>query len=391
MSNDFLPAARALEPWLIERRRDFHRHPELAFQEVRTAGIVAQELTALGLEVATGIAQTGVVGLLEGERPGPTVLARFDMDALPIQEANATDYVSQTPGVMHACGHDGHTAIGLAVARLLAARRHDLAGTVKFVFQPAEEVGGAEPMVKAGVLENPRPDVSLGMHLWNRLPVGTVGAADGPVMAASERVLIKLTGQGGHGAMPDLVRDPIVAAAHIVTALQTVAARNLSPLEAGVVSITAVIAGEAFNVIPDRAELRGTLRSFRPDVRQLLMQRVRQVAVGVAQALGCAAEVTFEGVTPPVVNDPGVAAQVRALAAGLVGAENVRTDEVTMGAEDMAFLMTTIPGCYFFVGAANAERGLNYAHHHPRFDFDESVLAPAAALMASAVGRYVLP
>lgn len=391
MSTDFLASAKALESWLIERRRDFHRHPELGFQEIRTAGIVSQELNALGLEVRTGVARTGVVGLLEGHGPGPTVLLRFDMDALPIHEANQTDYVSSAPGVMHACGHDGHTAIGLAVAKLLAARRETMAGRLKFVFQPAEEgLGGAELMVREGVLDDPAPDVSLALHLWNNMPVGMVGVSDGPTMAADSDFTVTVTGSGGHAALPHQARDPVVAAAQVICALQCIVSRNVSPIETGVLSVTIVRAGSAFNVIPDSAVLSGTIRSFKPEVRELLSRRLAETARSAAQALGCTAEVEVVDRTPPVINDSVVAAGVRELAAALVGAENVRP-EITMGSEDMAYMMQTIPGCYFFIGAANADRGLDYPHHHARFDFDESALALATALMASAAGRYVFP
>jgi amidohydrolase len=387
---DFLAGARQLEPWMVERRRDFHRHPELGFQEVRTAGIVAQELNGLGLEVRTGIAHTGVVGLLEGDRPGPTVLLRFDMDALPIAEENATDYASTQPGVMHACGHDGHTTIGLAVARLLAPRRSEIAGTLKFVFQPAEEgLGGGALMVKEGVLENPAPDYSLALHLWNNLPSGTVGVSDGPTMAADSDFTVVVDGKGGHAALPHQCHDPIVAAAHIVAALQSLVARDVSPIDTGVLSVTKFHAGTAFNVIPDKAELAGTIRSFKTDVRDLLARRLRETARGVAEALGGAAEVEVLDRTPPVINDPAVAGVVRDTAIRLFGAANVRP-EMTMGSEDMAFLMQTVPGCYFFVGTARPDRGPVPPHHCAQFDIDEGQLAPAAALMASAAARYVL-
>nr|MBP7691183.1 amidohydrolase [Anaerolineales bacterium] len=258
MPIDFHPLAQQLLPEMSARRRDFHRHPELGFQEVRTAGIVAQELNRLGLEVTTGVGRTGVVGVLEGDQPGPTVLLRFDMDALPITEANAVDYASETPGVMHACGHDGHTTIGLAVAKLLTPWRARMAGTLKFVFQPAEEgLGGAEAMVQDGVLDRlgPAPERALALHLWNSEPVGWVGATNGPAMAASERFTLTLQGRGGHGAIPHQTVDPVTAAAHVVTALQTIVSRNVNALDSAVISVTMLKAGDAFNVIPDTAVL----------------------------------------------------------------------------------------------------------------------------------------
>ncbi len=388
---EFHAAAQALESELIARRRDFHRHPELGFQEYRTAEIVANELNALGLEVQTGIGLTGVVGLLEGDRPGPTLLMRFDMDALPIHEANATDYISQTDGVMHACGHDGHTSIGLAVAKMLAPFRSEIGGTLKFVFQPAEEgLGGAAAMVKDGVMHDPAPERSLSLHIWNDKPLGWVGATDGPCMAASERFTITLQGKGGHGASPFLTKDPVNAAAQIVTALNSIVARNVNALDAAVVSVTAVKGGEAFNVIPDSAELRGTIRTFRPEVRELVLRRVHDIADGIARAMDCIPTIEMKSITPAVVNDPTMAASVRAAASRLPGVAQVVDDERTMGSEDMALMMNTVPGCYFFVGSNDPSRDLDYPHHHPRFDFDEQVLVQAAALMASAAAEYVL-
>jgi amidohydrolase len=391
MTHDFHALARALAPDLIARRRDFHRHPELGFQEYRTAEIVASELNALGLEVRTGVGRTGVVGLLEGDRPGPTLLLRFDMDALPIVEANTTDYVSETPGVMHACGHDGHTAIGLAVARMLTPLRKELGGTLKFVFQPAEEgLGGAEAMVNDGVMQDPAPERSLALHIWNDKPLGWVAATDGPCMAASERFTITLQGKGGHGAAPFLTKDPVPAAAQIISALQTIVSRNVNTLESAVVSVTVVKAGEAFNVIPDSAELRGTIRTFNPQVRDLVLRRLPEVVDGIAHAMECVAAIEMRSITPAVVNDAAMSATLRELAKSIPGVTHVVDGERTMGSEDMALMMDTVPGCYFFVGSADADSGLNYPHHHPRFDFDERVLVQGAALMARAAAHYVL-
>lgn len=380
-----LPQAQTLYPYTRALRRDFHQHPELGFQEVRTAGIVARELRELGLEVSTGIGKTGVVALLEGEQPGATLLLRFDMDALPITEATGAPYASTAPGIMHACGHDGHTAIGLTVARLLHAHRSQLRGTVKFVFQPAEEgLGGAEAMLKDGVLCNPRPAAALALHLWNSHPVGWLGIAVGPVMAASETFRITLQGRGGHGALPNLAIDPVFAAAQIVSALQSVVARNVSPMDTAVLSVTALRAGDTFNVIPDKAELQGTIRTFNSTVRSLILRRFEEIVRGVAAALGCEAAIEMVEVTSAVVNHPQVTASVQQTALRLFPQADVQTRYATMGSEDMAYLMQEIPGCYFFVGSANPAAGLNAAHHHPKFDFDESVLPNAAALMASA-------
>jgi amidohydrolase len=388
----FQAEAEAMRDELITRRRDFHRHPELAFEEFRTAGIVAEELSKLGLEVQTGIGKTGVVGLLEGDEDGPTILVRADMDALPVSEENQTDYVSTVPGKMHACGHDGHTAIALGVAKLLSRHREHMAGRVKFVFQPAEEmVGGAKAMVEDGVLENPRPDVTLGLHLWNTFPLGLIGVVEGPVMAGAASFTLKIKGRGGHAAGPHYTVDPVVCAAQLVSAFQTIVSRNVSPFDTGVVSVTYVRAGEATNIIPQEAELRGTIRAFKREVRALLEQRMQQLAEDICRGMGCAAELIFYDRSEPVVNHPEVTARVRTLFEEMVGKDNLNTQERTMGAEDVGLLMTDIPGTYFFLGSANAERGLNYAHHHPRFDFDEDALPLGVALMSAAVASYVLP
>jgi len=388
---DFFANAQELLPEMIERRRDFHRHPELGFQEVRTSGIVAQELTKLGLEVRTGVGKTGVVGLLEGDRQGPTILMRFDMDALPIIEANTTDYISQTPGVMHACGHDGHTTIGLAVASMLMPLRKQIAGTLKFVFQPAEEgLGGAQAMVEDGVMVDPVPERSLALHLGNYKPLGWIAATDGPVMAANDKFTVRIVGKGGHGAAPFLAKDPVVAAAHIITALQSIPARNVDALESAVISVTTLNGGEVFNVIPNLVTLVGTIRTFKPEVRDVVLKRFGQVVEGVAQALDCQAEIALEDLTPVVANDPTMSARVRELAAQIPTVTNVVDNERTMGSEDMAFMMNAVPGCYFFIGSANEARGLNFPHHHPNFDFDERALAVGAALMAKAAAQYVL-
>ena len=391
MTTDFYTQAETLMPQMIERRRDFHRHPELGFQEVRTAGIVAQELAALGLEVRTGIGKTGVVGLLEGDQPGPTILMRFDMDALPIVEANATDYVSETPGVMHACGHDGHTTIGLAVAKMLMPLRNQMAGTLKFVFQPAEEgLGGALAMVNDGVMSDPVTDRTLVLHLWNTQPLGWIAATDGPAMAANDRFTVRLQGQGGHGASPYLAKDPVVAAAQIITALQTIPARNVNALESTIISVTMLSGGDAFNVIPGEVMLEGTIRTFKKAIRDLVLKRMEQIITGVAQAMECTATFAVESITPVVINDAAMSEQVRQLAAAIPPVDQIVGDERSMGSDDASFMMETVPSCYFFVGSANADKGLNFGHHHPRFDFDERALSIGAALMASAAAHYVL-
>ena len=384
--NALWQAAHELFPYTQALRRDFHQHPELGFQEVRTAGIVTRELRALGLEVHTGIAETGVVALIEGASDGPTVLARFDMDALPIHEETGAPYASQTPGVMHACGHDGHTAIGLTVARLLAEQAPRLRGRVKLVFQPAEEgLGGAQRMVEEGVLEHPRPDYALALHLWNGWPVGRVGVTEGPAMAAAEMFHITLTGRGGHAAIPHAAVDPVVAAGHLITALHTVVSRQVPADQAAVLTVASVQAGQAPNVIPEQAMLQGTLRAFDAGVFETLRGRLEDITYGIARAFGVQADLQHRDYSPAVVNDPAVARRVQQVVQRLWPEAEVVTDYRTMGSEDMSWMMQDIPGCYFFVGSADPTRGLDAPHHHPRFDFDEQALPKAAALMAGAI------
>jgi amidohydrolase len=388
---DFFKQAQALFPYTQALRRDFHLHPELGFREIRTGGIVAKELEALGMEVTKGVGKTGVVGLLEGTKPGPTLLLRFDMDALPIVEDTGAEYASLNPGVMHACGHDGHTAVGLTVARMLHEHRGELAGTIKFCFQPSEEgnngadVGGAEMMMRDGVLDSPKVDMCLSMHIWNEKPLGWLGIAGGPVMAGAEIFTVKIIGKGGHGALPQNTIDPIAAAAHIINALQTIVSRNVSPLETAVVSVTTVNAGTAFNVIPQTAELTGTIRTFDPAVRMKVVERFEKIARGVGESLGCQVDVDVKRMTPALINDNAMALKVQNVARQVLPESDLDTAGfTTMGAEDMAFMQEKVPGCYFFVGSSDASRHLDYGHHHPKFDFDEQALIRASALMAAA-------
>jgi amidohydrolase len=367
-------------------RRDFHQFPELGFNEVRTSGIVDAELNALGLETLTGIAQTGVVASIKGKRPGPVVLLRFDMDALRITEDTGAEYTSQHPGVMHACGHDGHTAIGLTVARMLHAHRQELAGTIKLVFQPAEEgLGGALRMITEGILENPRPDFALALHLWNEKPFGWVGVTPGAVMAAGEIIRLRIAGIGGHGAMPHLAVDPILASAQVIVGLQSIVSRNVPPQKTAVVSITMVHGGEAFNIIPPQVEMQGTIRTFEPDVRETVEKHFRKIVQGTAETFGCRAEIEVEYLTPAVMNDPQLTAKVQNVVRTVWPECELDQNDRSMGSEDMAYILKEIPGCFFFIGSADSHRSLDAPHHHPRFDFDEQALPYAAAVMTCAV------
>jgi amidohydrolase len=376
-------------PWeqdIIALRRDFHEHPELGFEEVRTAAIVAERLRALGLEVRDEVAKTGVIGLLRGGQPGPTVLVRADMDALPIVEANSWQWRSSAIGKMHACGHDCHTATGLTVARLLTQEKDDLAGTVKFMFQPAEEgLGGAGRMIDAGVLDDPVPDYALALHVWSDIDVGKIAVKTGPVMASVDSFTARIIGQGGHGAIPQQTVDPIAVAAQVVLALQTVVSRNVKPLHPAVVTVGKLWAGSASNIIPNEALLEGTLRSFDDGVRQLLERRCRGIIEGLPGAFGASGEFLYHPGFPATVNDPRVTAWVRRAAESTLGAENVLGFEPTMGAEDMSLVLEKVPGCYFFVGGRNPLIDAVYPHHHPKFNVDERALEVATRAMVAAV------
>ncbi|MBE7514280.1 MAG: amidohydrolase [Anaerolineales bacterium] len=377
---------------LVAQRRDLHRHPEIAFEEVRTAGVVARELSGLGLEVITGVGKTGVIGILEGAAEGPTVLIRCDMDALPVQEMMNTAYISGTPGKMHACGHDGHTAIGLAVAKMLSEHREQLAGRVKFIFQPAEELAlGAQAMIRDGALDAPTPSISLGLHLWSELPTGTVSVTEGAAFAAANDFQIIIRGKGGHGAMPHQTRDPIVAGTQIVGAMQTIVSRSVDGLETAVVSVCGFHSGHAHNVIPDSAELFGTFRTYQRHLVDLIETRIHEIATGIAAVNGCTAEVVVNRLTPPLINDAATNARLSDLFQTMPAATplTVIDSARTMASEDMAFWLERAPGTYFFVGARNEGRGITYPHHHPQFDIDEDALPIAAGLLAAAAASYV--
>ncbi len=386
--NPFLNLAQTNREQLIAWRRDFHQHPELAFAEHRSAKIIADTLGQMGLSVQTSIAETGVVGTLKGGRPGPILLIRFDMDALPIVEETGAAYASKQDGVMHACGHDGHMAIGLGVAQILSSKSQELPGTIVFIFQPAEEgQGGAERMIAEGILDGLGASRSLGMHIWNEKPLHWLGIAPGPIMAGSERFDIVIRGRGGHGASPHLARDPVLAASQLITACQSITSRSLDPLESGVVSFTVVQAGETWNVIPSSVRLEGTIRTFSEASRTTVIERMKEISKGICSAAGCQVELEFERITPPLVNDTETAALAAEVAHQLFPEFEIDREHRVMGSEDMAFFMQEVPGCYLFIGSSNSARNLDAPHHNPLFDFDEKVLPIAAGLVAAVAWR----
>jgi amidohydrolase len=414
MAENTQPAASAAPfdiEQLIRDRRAFHRHPELGYNEQLTSRRVADRLTEYGYRVTSGVGRMGVVGLLPNtesavgavSEPQPSggeavesaarvLLYRADMDALPIEEENAVDYRSQNPGVMHACGHDAHMAIALAVAGRMVRERDLIGGRLKFAFQPAEEGGnGAVAMIEDGVMENPEVTAAIGLHVWNNMPAGTVGIYSGAMMAAVDEFELVIQGRGGHGAMPQQTVDAVVAAAGVVTALQSVVSRNLSPLDPAVVTVGKFIAGTAFNVIADSATLRGTVRTFTKEAHARIPEIIERVIRGTCDSFGATYKLDYKRHTPPLANNADMCELVAECAAEVVGSENVLRDESvrTMGGEDMSYFLERVPGCYFFLGTRNEARGLVHPHHSPRFDIDESALATGVEIMTRVIRRYL--
>lgn len=368
---------------MTEWRRTLHEHPETAFEEVKTSAFVAEKLESFGIKVERGLAGTGVVGIIEGKNPGSRAIGlRADMDALDIYEQTNKPYASKIPGKMHACGHDGHTTMLLGAAKYLAETR-DFTGTAYMIFQPAEEnEGGGRVMVEEGLFDKYEMEQVYGMHNWPGVPVGKIGMRSGPIMASYDIFEIKVTGKGSHGAMPHEGIDPVLIAAHIITNLQTIASRNVDPLESVVVSTTQVHGGDAYNVVPQEVELKGTVRSFKPDVQDMAEAHIKRIAKSVAAAHGGEAEVHYERRYPPTVNEPDATIQAEKIANGLVGAENVDT-EVTpvMGSEDFAFMLQEKPGSYIWLGAGEDSANL----HSPHFDFNDEILPIGASYWARLV------
>ncbi|MBK7199872.1 MAG: amidohydrolase [Anaerolineae bacterium] len=364
---------------LIAWRRDFHQHPELGFQETRTSSIVAGHLNDLGIEVQQGVGRTGVVGIVDGAGDGPTVLLRFDMDALPIQEISDAPYRSQHAGVMHACGHDGHTAIGLGVATLLSRQRQRLFGRVKLIFQPAEEgLGGAMAMIQDGVLQQPAPDYAFGLHLWNQLAFGQVAIQAGPLLAAADEFSLTIIGRGSHGAMPHEGIDAVVVAAQVVMALQTIVSRLVDPTETAVLTIGTIHGGQAFNVLAGDVTMTGTVRTFDANIRQQVWQGIETLVHGICQAYGATFALQQAGcAAPATVNDPRATATMRQAAQALADATQVTPIKPLMIAEDMSEFLQRVPGCFALLGAGPHP----HPHHNAGFDFDERALPVGVALL----------
>ena len=386
MMDLIIARAKELNHQVIQWRRDFHAHPELKWEEFRTSKIVEEELRKSGYEVIR-VAETGIIGVLRGELDGNAVFAlRADMDALPVQEENDVPYRSRVPGKMHACGHDAHTAMLLGAAKILTEIKNKIPGTIKLIFQPAEEGGlGAKKMLESGELDD--VDAFFGIHVWDRLPSGVVGIKEGPVMAGADAFRIVVRGKGGHGAVPHFAIDPIPVAADIISALHRIIPREVPPHKPAVLSITKLRAGTASNIIPEEVEMAGTLRTFDEEIREYIVSRMKDVIEYYAKAGRCSASLTFsEEHIPPTVNHPKMTALVKEVASAI--AEVVEA-KPTMGAEDFAFYAKKAPSAYAFLGIRNEEKGTVYPHHHPRFDVDEDVLWIGTALHVAVALRYL--
>ena len=379
-----LDEARAILPWMVEIRRDLHRHPELGLAEHRTAGRVCELLSELGIEHRAGLAETGVVGLIPGRGDRPAVALRADLDALPIEDAKQVDYRSEVPGRMHACGHDAHTAILLGAARLLAARRAALERPVKLIFQPAEEtVGGARLLIEQGVLDDPPVAAIFGLHVEPELEAGKLGLRYGQRNASSDDLRVTVRGRSGHAAYPAGSVDAIVVAAQVISALQSVVSRNVDARESAVVSFGTIRGGNQANIVADRVELVGTARCLDPRVREVVLRRVRETAEGVAAALGGSAEVDIRPSFDALVNNNAMVDVVRSSATSLVGEANIVVYErPNMGVEDFGCYLARVPGAYFSLGVRNEAEGIVHPIHSARFDLDETAMALGAAVQA---------
>jgi len=383
MSIKILDQVRSIEDEIISIRRDIHQHPELGFDVHRTAGIAADQLKKLGMDVQTGIGRTGVVGDLKcGD--GPTIALRADMDALPIQETGTAEYISQNDGVMHACGHDGHTAMLLGAAKVLADQKDQINGTVRFLFQPAEEgEAGATYMIEDGCLEG--VDEVYGIHLWNYQKFGEVGVKEGPILAAADEFEITIKGKGGHGAAPQGSVDAVVVSAHLITALQTIVSRNTNPLESTVVSIGMINGGYNFNIIADEIVLKGTARAYTEENRSLIKNRMKEIIDGIGQTFGAAIEFDYHDGYPPTVNDETAFQKCISAAEKIVG-DGAGYPYLSMGGEDFSYYAQKVPGCFFFVGSAPEDQPFRSVPHHcSHFDIDERALLVGSSIFVQLI------
>ena len=378
---------------LVQYRRAIHSKPELKYEEENTAEIVKLHLKKLGLTFQDRIAKTGIVSLIDSGIPGKTVLVRADMDALPIHEENTTDYISQNPGVMHACGHDAHTSVLMGLAEEIKQDIQSIIprGKVLLVFQPAEEGGsGADKMIEEGILDKYKVDAAFALHVWNHVDIGKVGVVDGTMMASVDEFQITVIGVSGHGAMPQHTVDPIVVSAHIITALQTIVSRSVDPLEPCVVTVGTIHGGNAFNVISETVVMTGTVRTYSKKVYEEVPEKLKKIVTGIAESFGAKVEINYKRVDKPTINNPAMANIVRDAAYKVLGKDSVTEDEVrTMGGEDFSAFLMKVPGCYFFIGSRNKEKGFVNPHHSSKFDFDENAMGIGLTVLKEVVKTYL--
>lgn len=379
-----------LKDEIISIRRDFHQNPELSMEEIRTAQVVAERLSSFGLQVATQVGKTGVVGLLEGAGPGKTLMLRADMDALPIKEKNEVPYRSRNDGVMHACGHDGHMACLLTVAKILSTHRHDFSGLIKFVFQPGEEgFAGAHKMIEDGVLENPPVDAALGLHINTGLPCGVIATRAGAAFACMDYFKYTIKGKGAHAARPEDGADTILMSVQLISALQSLTNKEISPIKPMLIHVGTIQGGDSFNVVAEETELKGTVRTYDESIRKSLPERMNRIGKGITEALRGSHKLEYEFKYPPLVNDKEITELVRLQAVSVVGIDGVMEAELFLGGEDMAFFLEQVPGCFFWLGAGNNEKGLNQPLHNARFDFDEDALMVGVEVMIRSALTYL--
>ena len=381
-----------LEPELIKLRRDFHKHPELGWEEVRTAGIVAEYLRELGLEVTEGVSKTGVVGLLKGGKPGKTLLLRADMDALPVTEENDFEYKSQNEGLMHACGHDGHTAMLLIAAKILSSKKDELVGNIKFVFQPNEETEAARFMIEEGVMEEPKVDAAMGIHLWTPIESGKIGLAPEAVMGGLYEFEIIIKGKGGHTSAPHLSKDPIIAGTNIIQQAQMIQTREIDPMKATTIVFGQFQAGNATNIIPEKAHLKGTIRYLYQGGRntdEKPRRRLERIVAGVCNTSDLEYEINYPATSSPVYNDPELVLDLEEIAAKVAGGTENLTEYRCLAGEDFGEFSTYVPSVFYFVGTGNAEKATDYPHHHPKFDIDEDTLKTGVEMHVRSALNYL--
>ncbi|MDH5468322.1 MAG: amidohydrolase [Candidatus Aminicenantes bacterium] len=377
--------AKKLTGKIIEWRRDFHRHPEIAYQEKRTSSVIRQFLESLDIPVTT-CAKTGLRGILEGIPGGKTVALRADIDALPLKEEGDKEYISENPEAAHACGHDGHMAILMGAVELLSRRKDRFKGNVVFLFQPSEEriPGGAKKMIEEGALEG--VDAAFGLHLWQPLPTGSIGIVKGAMMAQPDDFSITVKGKGGHGSMPHTTVDPILVASHLVVNIQSIVSRNVDPLKPVVVSFGTVKGGTIYNIIPGEVSLTGTVRTFDSSIQSLAEKRLREITEETCKAFGATAEFEYEKGYPPLVNHEAMVDFVLEVTAKTLGKDRIQTIDPVMGGEDFAYFLQKVPGAFLFFGMGD---GMEFPHHHPAFDLDEKALPQATLLMTSLALEYL--